>query len=167
MKKSVRQLVTASLLAALVCVVTTFVSVPSPVFNGNMNLGDGFVLLAGWLLSPVYGFAAAGIGSALADVFAGYAVYAPATFLIKGLTALCAGLLFSFLKKHFGNLPSRIISGFLAELIVVFGYYLYEGILYGFAPSLVNIPVNATQAFAGLLTGLIVIKATEKIKIKM
>ena len=66
-----KRIVTASMLAALVCVATMIIKIPSPL-KGYINLGDCVVLLSGWLLSPLYGFLAAGIGSALADVFSGY-----------------------------------------------------------------------------------------------
>ena len=62
------------MLAALICVATMVIKIPSPL-NGYINLGDCIVLLSGWLLSPVYGFMAAGLGSALADLFAGYVTY--------------------------------------------------------------------------------------------
>ena len=83
MKTKTQKIVTASMLAALTCVATMIIKIPSPL-KGYINLGDASVLLSGWLLSPVYGFFSAGIGSALADIFSGYTVYAPATFLIKG-----------------------------------------------------------------------------------
>ena len=54
------------------------ISVPSPV-SGYVNLGDCGVLLSAWVLGPWYGGAAAGIGSMLADIFSGYAHYAPGT----------------------------------------------------------------------------------------
>ena len=79
----------ASLLAALCCVATMIIKIPSPL-KGYLNLGDCVVLLSGWFLSPLYGFLAAGLGSALADVFSGYVTYAPATFVIKGIMALIA-----------------------------------------------------------------------------
>ena len=75
------------MLAALCCVATMIIKIPSPL-KGYLNLGDCVVLLSGWLLGPAYGFAAAGIGSALADIFSGYVIYAPATFIIKGLMAI-------------------------------------------------------------------------------
>ena len=58
----------AALLAALTCVATMIIKIPSPL-KGYLNLGDCVVLLAGWMLSPTYGFLAAGLGSALAYVF--------------------------------------------------------------------------------------------------
>ena len=50
--------------------------------------------------SPVYAFVSAGLGSALADVFSGYLVYAPATFVIKGLMALVAFAFCKILAKN-------------------------------------------------------------------
>ena len=37
-----------------------------PIATGYLNFGDGLCLLAGWILGPWYGFAAAGLGGALA-----------------------------------------------------------------------------------------------------
>jgi uncharacterized membrane protein len=48
---------------------------------------------------------------------------------------------------------------------MVFGYFVFEGFLYGFAPSLANIPANAIQGVAGIIFGLTLIKAFEKIKL--
>ncbi len=166
MKTNWKKLVTAALIAALACVATMIIKIPSPL-NGYLNLGDAIVLFAGWAISPVYGFAATAIGSALADVFSGYAIYAPATFLIKGVMALVAFYGFKLLTKKIPNLASRIISGIAAEAVMIGGYYIFEGFMYGFAPSLVNIPANAVQGVAGLIVGVLLIKIFEKTKIKL
>lgn len=164
MRTKTQKIVMAAMLAALVCVATMIVKIPSPL-KGYLNLGDCVVLLSGWILSPVYGFLAAGIGSALADLFSGYVTYAPATFLIKGIMALIAYFGFAWFQKGLPALPSRIISGVLAEVFMVLGYLLFEGVLYGFVPSLVNIPANAIQGLAGLILGIVLIKIFEKSKI--
>ena len=161
-----KRIVTASMLAALVCVATMIITIPSPL-KGYINLGDCVVLLSGWVLSPLYGFLAAGIGSALADVFSGYITYAPATFMIKGLMAIIAYFGFRLLHKRLGSFSSRIISGTLSEIIMILGYFVFEGFLYGFVPSLVNIPANAVQGVAGLIIGTILIKLFEKNKIML
>ncbi len=166
MKTKTQRIVMASLLAALCCVATMIIKIPSPL-KGYLNLGDCVVLLSGWILSPLYGFLAAGLGSALADVFSGYVTYAPATFIIKGLMALIAYFGFKILQNKIGNLPSRIISGIVAEVIMVLGYFVFEGFLYGFIPSIVNIPANAMQGLAGIILGIIIIKVFEKNRIMM
>ena len=146
----------AALLAAFVCVATMIIRLPSPL-GGYINLGDCVVLISGWLLSPLYGFAAAAVGSAMADVFSGYIMYAPATFVIKGLMALCA----HYIGKK-GGLMRNIMGGTCAEALMVVGYYVFEGFVYGFVPSLVNIPANAVQGLFGVVSAVVLIKLFEK-----
>lgn len=161
-----KKIVMAALMAALTCVATMVIKVPSPL-NGYLNLGDGIVLAAGWLMAPGYGFLAAGLGSALADLFSGYLTYAPATFVIKGLMALVAFYGYKLLHKRMGNLLSGILSGIVAEILMVLGYYVFEGFLYGFVPSAVNIPANGVQGVAGLILGILLMKVFEKAKITL
>lgn len=154
----------AALMAALVCVITMIIKIPSPL-KGYINLGDCIVLLSGWLLSPMWGFLAAGLGSAMADILSGYVIYGPATFLIKGLMAITAFYGFKLLKNKCGNLASRIISGIAAEVVMLVGYFLFAGILYGFGPAMLNIPANAVQGIAGIVIGVLFAKILEKSKI--
>lgn len=87
-------------LSGLLCSATlllTLLNVPLPSGYGFIHLGDAGVFLSVCLLTTPLGAAAAGVGSALADLILGYAMYAPATLIIKGLTALCAMLV---LKKE-------------------------------------------------------------------
>ncbi len=161
-KTKTQRLVFTALLTALTCVTTMAVKIPSPL-NGYLNLGDAAVLLAAFLLPPAYGCFAAGVGSALADLFSGYALYAPATLVIKALMALIvfavAKLLFS--KKM--RTAKRIVGALLAEIWMVLGYYIFEGFLYGFAASLVNIPANAVQGAVGAVLGVLLVHMIDKI----
>lgn len=166
MHTKTKKIVISALLASLVCVATMMVKIPSPL-KGYLNLGDGIVLLAGGMLSPAYGFFAAGLGSALADLFSGYAIYAPATFLIKGTMAWIAWVCFKLMHKKIGKLSSRLIGGILAEAVMVMGYFAFEGFLYGFAPSAVNIPANAVQGVVGILMSMILIRFFEKASITL
>ncbi len=161
MKTKTQKIVMTSLFAALCCITTMIIKIPSPL-KGYLNLGDCIVLLAGWLLSPTYGFLAAGLGSALADIFSGYLIYAPATFIIKGVMAIIAFYGYKSLKAKKTGTVSRTICGAAAEIFMVLGYYIFEGFLYGFVASLVNIPANAVQGIAGLIIGMALIKIFEK-----
>ena len=149
------------MLAALACVATMIIKLPSPL-GGYINLGDCIVLLCGWILGPVYAFMAAGIGSALADIFSGYALYAPATFVIKGLMALVAYAIFAWLSKKIKPFGARLLGAVIAEIVMIGGYFVFEGFIYGFAPSLVNIPANAVQGVAGVIVGMMLITLFEK-----
>lgn len=156
---STRKIITASMLATLTFVATVIIKIPSPL-NGYINLGDALVLLTGYLLSPTYAFLSAGIGSALADLYSGYFVYLPITFIIKGTMAL----VFSLCNSSKGFLKKTLFA-VICEIIMIVGYYTFEGFLYGFIPSLVNVVPNAVQGLAGIVIGLILIKVFSKYKI--
>ena len=65
-----KRLVLTGLFAAMGCVATMVLMVPSPT-GGYMNLGDAVVLLGAYLLGPVWGAVAGGVGPALADLLSG------------------------------------------------------------------------------------------------
>ena len=90
--KKLHRLVLAALFTALTTVMTMVIQVPSPM-QGYVNLGDCGVLLSAWVLGPVWGGAAAGVGSMLADLLSGYAHYAPGTLVIKTCMAVAAALI--------------------------------------------------------------------------
>lgn len=163
MKLTVKKIVYASMLTALCCIATMIIKIPSPL-KGYLNLGDCVVLLSGFMLPPSYGFIAAGAGSAMADIFSGYVVYAPATFIIKGVMALISNYGFKLLGKKLAPISARIISAVIAESIMVLGYYVFEGFIYGFLPSVANIPANMIQGIVGLALGVLLASFMEKQK---
>ena len=71
------------------------------------------------------------------------------------------------LSNKSGKLVSQIIGGLVAEIIMVALYYLFEGFLYGFVPSLVNIPANAVQGVVCLILGTVLIKILDKLKVSV
>ena len=144
------RIVLMALFAALVCVATMFIRIPSPT-GGYLNLGDGIVLLSAFLLGPVYGTAAAGIGSALADLLSGYPAYAPGTLAIKAATAFVAASVYRRLSGHRGTRPGLLMAGIPAELLMALGYFAYSGIFlsYGIGAA-AEIPGNLMQGAAGV-----------------
>ena len=163
--KKTRMVVMSAMLASLTCVATMIIKIPTPL-HGYANLGDCIVLLSAFLMPVSYGFCAAAIGSALADVLSGYAMYAPATFIIKGLMVIAVYFIYKqFAKNDKNKLLGKIISGFVAEVVMVAGYFVFEGFLYGFEASLVNIPANAMQGIVGLIMGILLINVFEKNRI--
>lgn len=153
--KKILKLVIAAMFASLVCVATMVIKIPTPT-NGYVNLGDCIVLLSGWLLGPVYGIAAAAIGSMLADLFAGYPVYAAATFVIKGAVALIAWLIFG--RKSRGAVLA-VVSAVCAEAFMAFAYFVFEWLLMGQGISAAaGIPANLVQGLIGAVLALILLK---------
>lgn len=148
-------LVLAGLFAALITAATMMVRIPTPT-KGYINLGDCFVNIAGWLLGPIYGGAAAGIGSSLSDLFAGYTVYVIPTFIIKGLMAVVAFAVFKVLRKKLPTLVGRIISAAAAEIVMIVGYAVYESLLYSsVTTALSGAAGNVVQAIGGVAFGVL------------
>ena len=142
----------SAIFAALICVATWVIYVPLP-SGGYAHLGDGLVLLAGFCLPLPYAALAAGVGSMIADLLAGFAIYAPATFIIKALCAAAACLLFKAFKK----LPvvlSLSLSSIVAEIIMVGGYLFFEAIILSAGlGALGGIFGNTMQGCVGLIIG--------------
>ena len=142
------KLVLTSLFAALTCVATMFLRIPSPL-SGYLNLGDGFALMAAFLLGPIWGGAAAGLGSMLADLLAGYPMYAAGTLVIKGLMAFAAGTIRRKLGKS--DWKALLPAALAGELLMVAGYFLYSALVLGYGPAAAaEIPGNLCQAAAGI-----------------
>ena len=155
------KLIIAALFTAIVCVATYIVQIPMPATGGFVNLGDCFVLTAGFVLGPVYGGIAAGLGSMLTDILAGYPQYAPATFVIKALMAV---VFYYITKASRGKLdfPFRIIGGIVSEAIMVLGYFGYEAVIlkYGIGAA-GSILGNVGQGAIGLIAAAVLCTAVQ------
>ena len=166
-----KKLIFAALFAALTCVATMIIKVPTPTM-GYIHPGDSIVLLSGFLLGPLYGGLAAGIGSMFSDLFGGYFSYAPATFVIKMLSAVFASLVYRAFTKKLSEVSGgkqaafTAISGVVGEAFMVFGYFVFEIFLMalaagdgfsstslaaGLASSASGVPFNIVQGLFGVI----------------
>lgn len=157
-----QKLVLAALFAALTYVATNIIHIPTPGTNGYVNLGDCMVLLGAFLLGPVYGMAAGGIGSMLADALLGYMTYAPGTLVIKGCMALVAALIVKAMKE---SKASYVISAVVSEAIMVVGYFGYASLLLGKGwGAAASIPGNLVQGAMGMVIGLVLLVVLKRSK---
>ncbi|MBR2023449.1 MAG: ECF transporter S component [Clostridia bacterium] len=162
-KHSVQLLVFTALLTALIVIATMFVRIPLPL--GYVNLGDAFIFLAIFLLGPLYGTIATGVGSTLADLF-GYPLYAPGTLIIKSLMAFVACLIYRCLhtatKK---TLLAEIIGGVVGTLIMAFGYFIYEILFFEtVGVAIVNVPWNVLQGVVGVIVAVLLMRVLRHTK---
>lgn len=145
----IQKLTLAGALAALTAAATLLIQIPSPT-KGYINPGDVLVNLSAWILGPLYGGAAAGIGSALADLISGYTVYAPATLVIKAAMAVVSYAVFSRLPQKGRAFLRCTAAAAAAELLMLLGYAVFAGLLYGSVSSaLLSIPENVIQGVFG------------------
>jgi len=147
-KQNLQKLTVAALLAAFTTVATLVIQIPTPT-KGYLNLGDCFVNISAWMLGPVWGTAAAGIGSAMADAIGGYWIYVPVTLIIKSLMAFVSYQIYQKLSEK-NSFQARITAACTAEIIMILGYAGFEAVLYGsFATALLGISSNLVQGIMG------------------
>ncbi len=155
MNASLKKLVIAALFAALACTATMSIRIPTPGTGGYIHPGDAIVILSGIVLGPVWGLLAGGIGSALADLLGGYFIYVPITFVIKGLIAFTAGLIYQKIGKTKKSRYTAVILGGISDIIFVAGgYFLCEAVMYGTAAA-ASIPANIIQGTSGLILAVV------------
>lgn len=153
-KFTLYDIVAIGLMAAVVFVVTMFLSIriPTPTGTTMIKLANAFVLLCGLLLGPVRGGLAAGIGSMLFDLMTPeYAPEAWITFIRFFLMAWLCGLIAyaggALAKKFARNLAACLIAAVFSSV-----FYMFKGIITlmlggsAFAPAFVsNIPKLLTS----------------------
>lgn len=149
----------ASLMAAVIAVMTGMIKLPVPATGGYVHPGDGAIFLAASLLGPFAAIPAA-IGSALADILGGYAVYALPTALIKGCMGYLSGRLMG--EKAF-SLRNALVF-ILCEAVMAAGYFAFEWCLYGIGAAIGAVGPNLIQGAAGVILGCVLSGAGRALK---
>ena len=137
----------AGVLAALVFIGT---ELHIPTMIGHINLGDLVILVSAYILGP-FALVPAAIGSTLADILAGYPQYAVATFLIKGIMGLVAGILLKRNSEGKVSFARKLSASFVAELIMIAGYFASLPFMYGVAAAAGSLIPNGIQASAAIV----------------
>lgn len=142
------------ILAGAVAALTLLGRIPIPATGGYLNLGDIGVIFCGLFLRGFGGALAGGIGSALADLVGGFFIFAPITFVAKGLEALLA-------TKLADKSPWFLI---FAALVMVLIYFIAETFLpgMGLSAAISSLPFNFIQGMLGASGGWLVYKFVSK-----
>ena len=156
--EKIKNMVYTSLFAALICVATFIIKVPSVVTNGYVHLGDGFIFIAVILLGSKNGALAGGIGASLADLLGGYSHYAIPTFIIKVVMVLIMGYV---IKKISGNSRFKWVAGALIGSVwQIIAYYVVGSVMVGsFISTIIEIPGNIVQSIVGIIVAIIFVAA--------
>lgn len=144
--------------------VASQISVPIPVAIGSVtriHLGNIFCLLSGFVLGPLGGGLAAGLGSAIYDMTnPAYIASAPFTFAFKFIMAFVAGLVATKLGKDKKvQISYNVVGGILGEVAYIILYLskaYIEGILAGSAPQAM-IPTIITKLTTSSINAVIAI----------
>ena len=137
--------------------VASVISVPVPAAFGmtRIHLGNIFCLLSGFILGPVGGGLAAGIGSGLYDVIIyGDMLSAPFTLVFKGMMAVVCGMI-AYLGDNRGeNHKLNVVAGISGSVTYIILYL--EGLLLGSAMGTV-LTALVTKAITSGINGVIAV----------
>ncbi len=171
-----RQLVTTALMICLIVLGTLIFRVPVPMTQGYIHLGDTMICLGVLLLGRKHAAAAAGLGSAMADILGGFAFWAPWSLVIKFAMAWTAGFIIEKRAAHHGSQGSthkshiaegssllHITALTAGGLVMCAGYLIAERLMYGsWAAAFIALPWNFGQFTAGIVLSLAIFHAMAK-----
>ncbi|MFT4889328.1 MAG: putative membrane protein [Halobacteriales archaeon] len=149
-----RNVALSAVFGAAVAVATY--AIPISIGAGYFNLGEVLIYTAAFLFGPVVGGLAGGIGAAAADVYLGYMMWAPITFVVKGLEGAVVGYLAE------DKLSRKVLAVAVGAPIMIVGYFVAAAYLIG-VPYAVGseLPADVMQAVVGLVVALPLSKAVE------
>jgi uncharacterized membrane protein len=141
-----------AVLTALTAAITLMTVIPFPPTRGYFNLGEAMVFFSaltfGWRAGAVCG----GVGSAIADLLAGFGMFAPTTLVAKGAEGLVAGAI----GRMNGGKPLAYVLGIVCGgACMITTYFLSEWLLldFGLGAAIAEIPTNIAQVAIGGTVG--------------
>lgn len=157
----VYHIVMTAMMMCIIMVSILLLRIPIPFTQGYVNLSDAMVFMTVIILGWRCGAVAAGLGSMLGDLMAGFAIWAPWSLGIKAGMAIIFGLILesALCRRKLsgrGFLSVEIVGMVLAGLFMAAGYYFAEGIMYGnWIVAVLGIPWNIAQFAVGIVLAVV------------
>ncbi len=151
-----RDIVITALLTALVFVFTQFLNIRLPIsVNGGLfHLGTVMVVIVGIVFGKKKCAVASAVGMALFDLLGPWAIWAPFTFVVRGVSGYLLGYI-SHTKNNGNHWVTNVVAVVASGLCMMVGYYITEVILYhNFVTPLTSIPGNMMQVVISGVIGL-------------
>lgn len=172
----IRKIVLNGMMIALVFLATYFTHIPTPLPGGYFNLGDTVIIVTAFILGKKSGLIAGAIGSFLADIAYGAFIFAPITFIVKGLEGFAVGALASAASPaengRMGALH-RALPAITGAVIMVGGYFIAEAFIlalfnegFGLAAAIAELPVNLVQGGLSAVLGCLLSAMLASIKVR-
>lgn len=143
-------LVLTAVLIALATLLTMYTKVPVPGIRGYFNVGDVVIMTSALLLGPKQGAYIGAIGPALADLFLGYTIFVPITFVVKGIEGYLVGTLYN--KT---SVASALVATVVGGIAIVAGYFIAEYFVFDPGVAVASILTNTIQAVMSVIISMI------------
>ena len=155
------RIATIAVLTAVTIVLTIVVKIPIPLTRGYFNLSDMAIYFAAFTFGPITAMLAGGIGTFIADAFAGVFIpYSPISLFVHGLQGFLVWLISTTTligkekQRGWPINPFWIIAAAIGTFVMCAGYFVAQLVLFGIGPAVVELPFNLLQNVAGLLAGI-------------
>ena len=175
MKKSTtKRIVMNGLMIALVFLATYLTRIPTPLPGGYFNLGDTMIMAAAIVLGRNTGLIAGAFGSCLADMASGSFIFAPFTFVIKGLEGYLTGLAaVSDTSSRTIPVLKYVLAVTVGAVVMVGCYFISETFIlgyfdktFGLAAAVTEFPANLVQGGIGAVAGYIISVLLAKLNVR-
>jgi len=174
-KISSKEVAMLGIFTALTTTATIVIRIPIGATGGYFNFGEIVIYTVAFLFGGYTASFVGGIGSAIADLW-GFPLFAPITLVVKAVEGYLVGYIYEkkyvpFRKKTETRI--KIFAGTIGGLVMVFGYFIGEVLIYGpvlggehisAGAAAAEVPVNILQMISGVIVATII---TKKIKLAL
>lgn len=172
-RTATKKIVLNGLMIALVFLATFFTKVPIPMTQGYFNIGDTVIIITAILLGRKSGLAVGAFGSMLADAAGGYYIFAPLTFVVKGLEGFIVGSIAAGEAGEKAGEARKILAVIAGALVMVAGYFIGEACILGafdktlgLTAALTELPLNLLQGGISTVVGYVLVTLLEKVGVR-
>ncbi len=159
-------LILTSMLIALVFVSTMLLNIKLPISanGGLIHLGTAMLFIASILFGPKKGAIAGAVGMGLFDLVAGWTLWAPITFLTRGLQGYLIGKIAWSKGRNGNNFAFNLIAIIVSTPPMLAGYYIGEAIIFkSWIIPAASIPGDLVQTIIGVLVAIPACVALKKL----
>ena len=130
--KKTFDLILTSMLISLVFIATFFINIRLPITanGGLVHLGSAMLFIVSILFGPKKGALAGAFGMALFDLISGWTLWAPFSFIARGLQGYIVGKIAWSFHRNGQSLVYNILATISSIPFMLLGYYICERVLY-------------------------------------
>lgn len=161
-------LILTAMLIALVFVSTYTLNIKLPIAanGGLVHLGTAMLFIASILFGPKKAALAGAIGMGIFDLVSGWTLWAPFTFVARGLQGYIVGKIAWSNGRKGNSIAFNLVATIVSIPVMLAVYYVCEGILYGsWIAPVASIPGNLVQNAVGIIIALPVAVLLKRISI--
>ena len=146
-------LIITSMLIALVFVATLLLNIKLPITanGGLVHLGTGMLFIISILFGPKKGAIAGAVGMGLFDLVSGWTLWAPFTFLTRGLQGYIVGKIAWSNGRNGSSTGFNLFAMIISIPFMIAGYYFCESVLFNsWIIPIASIPGDIVQNVIGI-----------------